>query len=228
VQANAAFHESIYYRTDDALVVAQYLPSTLTTEIGGAPVTLTQEDDPQTDSVIHISDMDTTVYDRPNSSAVRLSIKAQGQRFALRLRCPWWLRGDATLLIDGRPLDCEPADGYLSIEREWHDERLSLRLPKGLSAWPLSDRGDTVAFLDGPVALAGLCAEQRTLYGNVLRPETLLIPDNEREWASWTPYYRTINQPVNFRFAPLYEIGYEPYTVYFQIMDRPVFLANNS
>jgi hypothetical protein len=74
-----------------------------------------------------------------------------------------------------------------------------------------------VAFLDGPVVLAGLVAEERMLYGDLDNPNSMLIPDEEREWQTWTNNWRTVEQPVGWRFKPLYEIGHEIYTLYFPV-----------
>jgi hypothetical protein len=43
----------------------------------------------------------------------------------------------------------------------------------------------------------------------------LLVPDNEREWTNWIPWYRTVGQARGLRFIPLYEVRDERYTVYF-------------
>ncbi len=48
----------------------------------------------------------------------------------------------------------------------------------------------------------------------------MLIPDNEREWRTWRPGYRTQGQERGLRFLPLYEIVDERYTVYFPIQPR--------
>jgi hypothetical protein len=95
--------------------------------------------------------------------------------------------------------------------------------------------------MDGPVVLAGLNpggdALGRTLYpqakthrrphnyivdgptlqGNPDQPESMLVADNEREWVFWQGSYRTINQPSNMRFVPLYDVRDEVYTVYFPV-----------
>lgn len=81
-------------------------------------------------------------------------------------------------------------------------------------------RTDTVAFLDGPVVLAGLCQEERTLYGDCENPVSLLVPRYERRWQEWTGYWKTTDQPVNINFIPLYQIGNQPYTVYFPIQPK--------
>ena len=71
--------------------------------------------------------------------------------------------------------------------------------------------------MDGPLVLAGLCDEERTLYGDVGDPASLLVPDNEREWNAWLRGYRVRDQARGLRFKPLYQVVDEPYTVYFPV-----------
>ncbi|MFN2131179.1 MAG: hypothetical protein ACK2VD_11685, partial [Anaerolineae bacterium] len=77
-------------------------------------------------------------------------------------------------------------------------------------------------FMDGPVVLAGLCDEERTLYGDVSDPASLLVPDNEREWGTWLGGYRVRNQPRGLRFLPLYEVTDQHYAVYFPVRAPPL------
>ena len=45
----------------------------------------------------------------------------------------------------------------------------------------------------------------------------MLTEDNEREWRSWEPGYRTIGRDRSFRFVPLYEVTDERYTICFPV-----------
>ncbi len=65
------------------------------------------------------------------------------------------------------------------------------------------------------LVLAALCDEERTLVGDPRRPESMVKPDNEREWDLWRTRYRTCGQDRNLRFIPLYDVRDERYTVYF-------------
>jgi hypothetical protein len=69
--------------------------------------------------------------------------------------------------------------------------------------------------MDGPVVLAGLIDEERTLSGSLAQLDSLLTPDNEREWTTWQQSYRTRGQAHNFRLIPLHEVRDQRYTVYF-------------
>ncbi|MPM92556.1 hypothetical protein SDC9_139691 [bioreactor metagenome] len=75
-----------------------------------------------------------------------------------------------------------------------------------------------VAFLDGPVCLAGLSDREYMLHGDKEYPEnSLLCAADERQWQMWKTGWKTYHQPIGIQFKPLYQIGYEPYTVYFPV-----------
>jgi hypothetical protein len=83
--------------------------------------------------------------------------------------------------------------------------------------------------MEGPVVLAAVLGEgsgktrstealsEQTLYGKTDEPQTVLVPDNERDSSRWRTGYRTQGQEQNIRFIPLYEIQDESYAVYFPI-----------
>jgi DUF1680 family protein len=131
---------------------------------------------------------------------------------------PWWLDGPATVTVNGdeQTIESNPSS-FVELKRVWNDDRVRLILPKALTACPLPDEPNKVAFLDGPVVLAGLCGEERTLHGDKNDPRSILAPDNEREWSTWLSTYRTVNQETGLRFMPLNEITNKTYTVYFPI-----------
>jgi hypothetical protein len=90
-------------------------------------------------------------------------------------------------------------------------------LPKALTTEPLPDKPNVVAFMDGPVVLAGLTDKEQSLRGDLAAADTMLTPHNEREWGLWEPGYRTVHQARNFRFLPLHDIRDERFTVYFPV-----------
>ena len=116
-------------------------------------------------------------------------------------------------------MEARPSDFY-AITRTWQNDTLRLELPKGLSVSPIPDEPGTVAFMDGPVVLAGLCDQEISLSGDIDQPDQLLVPDNERQWRQWLSGYRTIGQAQSIRFKPLYEIVDEPYTIYFPVGEK--------
>ena len=146
-------------------------------------------------------------------------MKSQGGNpFAIHVRIPAWAKS-AQVLVNGIPAAEEAVPGtFLTLEEAWSDQIIHLEFEKAITIEPLPGAENLVAFLDGPVVLAGLCSEERTLYVEADQmPEELLTADNEREWGNWMNTYKTVGQEHGLRFVPLYQVGYDAYTVYFPI-----------
>jgi uncharacterized protein len=217
VQAHSRHERYIYYSGRDGLTVAQYIPSEASWTWQGKPVRVSQSMVREADDhKLHLGDDPVA---RPNRWTVEIRVDAgEPAEFALRLRIPWWLRGQASVAVNGEAVKVEAKAGsLLTLRRRWGHDRVRLVLPKGLVAEPLPDRPDTVAFLDGPVVLAGLSEQDVPLVGDVRSPGSMLAADNEREWANWLGGYRTVGQARNFRFVPLYGVTDEAYTLYFPV-----------
>jgi DUF1680 family protein len=209
VQAHTRMYTmATYYAADEGLIVAQFLPSSCRWNHAGVPVTVTQTFDAQAN-----------LTRRPDSLAVTIEVACDAPvEFDLSIRIPWWAAGPVSINVNGQ---IETAQGgpssFHHIHRLWRNDSIRIEAPRALTACPLPDRTDTVAFMDGPVVLAGRCSEGRALTGDASDPSTILTPDNEREWGSWLPGYRTVNHDVETRFVPLYEVAEEAYTVYFPV-----------
>lgn len=224
VQAHTLYHSLTYTLTADGITVAQYIPSELKAEAGGTPVTVRLTDD----SVPGAADANAAragYRHRPDFWQVALAVTcAKPAEFALRLRLPAWLAGPARLWINDKPVaqaDAQREPGFLVLRRRWDKDLLRLELPKRVSVSPIPDEPRTVAFMDGPVVLAGLCGTESTLtWEGRGGPESLLVPDNERQWGTWLRAWRTRGQAQSVRFKPLFEVTDEPYTVYFPTRRR--------
>jgi uncharacterized protein len=219
LQANATLHAAIYYQDAEGTAVCQYLPSELNFQYHGTPVKIEQDLDPQTGENIRILGVNQTILSRPDTMIVRLKIQAdQPAEFTLKLRCPWWLKEPLRCIVNGQEMAwADDGNGFACIRRVWDHDEVRVILTRQLICWPLPDRPDMVAFMDGPIVLAGLVGEERTLWGDVNDAATMLTPDYEREWQTWKSGWRTINQMVGWRFKPIYEVGNEVYTVYFPV-----------
>ncbi len=101
----AAIGSYLYGVADDAIAVHVYGDNTARLEVGGQPVTLTQE----------------SRYPWDGTVAITMGLTTP-TRFTLHLRIPGWCRG-ATLAVNGVPVDVKAAtvDGYVAIAREWVD-----------------------------------------------------------------------------------------------------------
>jgi DUF1680 family protein len=231
IQAQSQYLNHIVYGGDGGdLVISQYIPCELELDHQGSRVklTLSAANDPQPQP-------------RPGGRAYELKVACDPPReFAIKFRLPWWIKGAATLTVNGE--EQNGAGGPSSnaeVRRTWAADTVRLNLPHGLTAEPLPDRPNTVAFMEGPVVLAGVLGEgpaqsgkgwsplagvetlsELPLVGRRDDPTALLAPDSDREFSRWRIGYRTIGQAQNFRLIPLYEIRDERYAVYFPIMDR--------
>ena len=217
VQANAQYSRWIWYQDQDGIAVEQYLPSRMETVWNGKNVSITMEDSNLGGNYLRIMEVARTLDQRPEYWKKSLHITADQAEFELRFRLPWWLRENVVLTIDGMDADYEVRNGEGVIKRVWTDSIVEILLPCKLTAWPLADSPDCVAFLNGPVLLAGVDTDEVRLHGDKDNPQSILTPSHEREWEHWKEDYRTVGQERNFCFKPLKNIGREMYTVYFPV-----------
>lgn len=218
VQANARLWEYLCYFKDSEIYISQYLPFEAELEIDGETVCLSLKKEDDGVSCIAISELAVSQPERPGFDSYMVQIKAQKEiKAVLAFRAPWWLQGEISCQVDGKPWNGSAEQGYLRIEGQWKDNQIRIVLPRGLHVWPLADEEDTVAILDGPEVLAGLTDGERILYGDKEKPETFIRPHNERVWGSWTKSYKTFGQQNGFYLKPIREIGEERYSVYFPV-----------
>jgi DUF1680 family protein len=212
VEAHAVHTRSVYFESAEGLIVSQYIPSELNWRYDDHAVRISQSIDWQLGQTR-----------RPRSLRIDLTVASERpSEWTLTLRLPWWLCGEAEIEVNGqRQQGSFAPSSYHGIRRTWRDDRVSITLPKGLTGVPMADDPSVVAFMDGPVVLAGLCDDEMALYGDKDDPQTMLTPHNEREWSNWMTGYRTRNQPRNVRLVPLYEVADERYSVYFPVRPTP-------
>jgi DUF1680 family protein len=218
VQANARYREWIYYGEDNGITVAQYFPSTVSFSMDGKEVSVTQEEKDLCGDILQIRDLPRQIPGRPNYKAVQFAVKASSPcSFSLKLRIPRWIRSAPSFTINGEKVSSRMENGYAVFDRVWNQDTVEAVFPKDVVCVPLPDQPDTVAFLDGPVVLAGLVGEERILFGDPKDAYSMLAPHDERWWSDWNPTYKTVNQQFGFYFKPLYEVTNETYTVYFPV-----------
>lgn len=231
VQANAAHNKGIYYEGDNQLYICQYFNSDYKGEINGQKISIEQRINLlngsahlASDSAGHqkINNICVENSNNPRKLVCDFCIKSQTEKeLEILIRIPEWANGKTNILINGEEVNEESKPGtFVSIKQVWKEDIIHLELGKKISVNYLPGAENTVAFLDGPVVLAGLCDEERVLYTDKELPEELLVADNEREWGNWMNTYKTVHQDRGIRFIPLYQVGYEKYAVYFPIEKR--------
>lgn len=229
VQANAAFNRYIYYAEGSDIYVNQFFESDAHINIDKTPVTIHQRHDLLTGS-FHLSSTSSGKHTinrtpseyphNPDTITVYISIETKEPvDMNIRVRIPWWITSPAEVLFNGQKIaTAERGSCYIDIRRTFNnDDIICITLKKGITVCPLPDEPDMVAFMYGPEVLCGLCDEERTLTVDRNHPESVLVPENEREWGFWRPQFRTCGQDRGIRFIPLNQVGYEKYSVYFPL-----------
>ncbi|MBP1559954.1 MAG: glycoside hydrolase family 127 protein [Oscillospiraceae bacterium] len=151
---------------------------------------------------------------------IKLNVKADNpEKFTLSLRIPEWTQGAPVIYINGEEMKNVTAEnGYFDIDRIWENDTVNIYFPAVLTTSSLPDMPQLTAFAEGPVVLAGLCEKDCGIYMQNNDPESALAYTTEHTYSTFPwqqSVYRTVNQPENFDFVPLYDITDEPYTLYF-------------
>jgi hypothetical protein len=138
MENHTKYGEAIYFHRGDELFVNLFVPSVLTWKAKN--FVLEQRGD------------------YPNDNRIELTVKSSTAKpVTLRVRSPQWAAGPTTFRLNGKPLavDGEPGS-YASIERRWKKgDRLVVTIPMVLRAEALRGASDQIAFLYGPLVLAG-------------------------------------------------------------------------
>ena len=224
VQSHTRHNENIYYESQGDLSVCQYIPSELRWHREGGAVTVRQEFDREASGThSHMQNQKVVAHQpcahKPQHWKVRMTVSCeQESTFTLQLRLPAWMSGDATIEVNGETLPAGTQPGsFYEIQRTWKDDQITLTVPKAITCSPIPDAPNRVAFLDGPIVLAGVSSEDQTLCGDPADASTMIEIANEREWSDWQENYQTVNQERGIKFKPLYEITDEHYCVYFPV-----------
>ncbi len=217
VQAHTIYANLCYYEDpeNNRLIIGQYINSEYKRNEN---VTVMQSIDMKyyNDSTFFVQNDDS----RMNRWYLKFHIHAKSpEKFTISFRVPEWISGKPIIAVNDEEVnDITENNGYLSIEKTWHNDIISIYLPAALMLSTLPDMPQLTAFLEGPIVLAGLCEKDCGIYMDSDKPETALTYVTEHTYSTF-PWqqstYRTINQPENIDFIPLHDIADEKYTVYF-------------
>ena len=157
----------------------------------------------------------------------------------IRIRHPHWCR-TATVKLNGKLfLESRQASSYIELKRVWHDgDVIELELPMELRAVPIPGNERIVAFVYGPVVLAGALGREgiapggditvnERLYGAVLNtpftPPTL-VGDSSTLVAQARPAEPPLcfdiparGAATSVRLVPYYKIAHERYATYWKL-----------
>ena len=221
MENHAKYGDSIYFHTADALWINLFIPSVVTWKDTG--LTLRQA----------------TTF--PESPDTHVAISARRPvRATLHVRQPGWCDGMA-IRVNGRRWTAGPAaNGYVAVEREWRNgDRLEIALPMTLRAEPLPGTSDIVAFLYGPIVLAGRLGRDGLAPGNQIivneresgtmlkanievpvlagDPATLTKRIRQDPHAPLTFRTAGVGRPRDVELAPYFRLAHERYNLYWKV-----------
>jgi DUF1680 family protein len=224
VQAYADLTGGIYFHDANGIYVNLFIPSEVAWRSGGESVLLVQS----------------TLY--PEVGATELKLKlASPSRFSLRVRVPWWVRNGYEVKVNGARTDVTARPGaFLALDRTWQNgDTVEIRMPMSIYTEPMNDDPGLVAFMFGPMTLAGLVFDDVQFRGDKHDPSSWIeqAPDSERIGTARMPRptnflpeyidyprqpaltFRTKPPNVPVKFIPLYSVVSSPYGIYFRVND---------
>jgi uncharacterized protein len=139
MENHSKYTESIYYEgKDGSLYVNLFIPSILNWKEKGTKI--------EQDSNF------------PNSDTIEFTISNKvSTDFAIRIRKPWWAKNGLSITVNGAVFtNTKEENGYLLIKRKWKNgDKIKLLMPLSLYTERMPDNPSRVAFLYGPLVLAG-------------------------------------------------------------------------
>ena len=193
VQGVADYVKHIYFHAPGELRVNLYAPSTVQWQHEKTQVQLAQQ----------------TRY--PLEESVILHVEtSEPTAFTLGLRIPRWLNQHATVRVNGARAYPPQKQGWAMVRKVWKSgDTVQLDLPQRLYTEAIDDlHPETVAVLRGPLVYVEL------------NPRSLglrLVPlDRLKSLPGASGIYHADDAEGDRVFAPLYLVGQESYTTYFQ------------
>jgi hypothetical protein len=214
----ARFGEGIYFHSDHALYVNLFIASELKWHAKG--LVLRQE--------THFPDEDTSRFTISAKHPVAL---------AFNIRHPRWAAG-MTIAVNGKSVDAGQPGTYAVIERTWKQgDRIEIRTPMKIHTETLPGVPNMIAFLDGPIVLAGQLgrqgldqiddhAQDEEAYNKVPRPPVPALSSNDATTLiahiepvpgeSLTFRTKDIGVPDDFTLKPMFRTHHERYSLYWE------------
>jgi hypothetical protein len=205
IENHVKYTESIFYHSADSkgLYLNLFIPAELNWRERG--LTIRQE----------------TQYPQSGKVSLHFSSK-KAQKLSLYLRHPWWMNTKWQLNVNGQRVEAIAQDnGYYRVERRWKNgDVLELDMPMNLYTESMPDNPNRIAFLYGPIVLAGQLGDQMPdpIYGTPVilsaerKAENLIQPLNQN--ALQFQLRPEVAKPLAPTLIPFYQSNKEYYSVY--------------
>jgi len=222
IENHAKYGDSIYFHHgQDELYVNLFIPSTLTWQEKN--LTLTQ----------------TTPFPEVAKTSLKIKTTAPAA-MAMNIRHPAWC-AKATVTVNGQPFATTSQPGsFVKLHRTWQDgDVVEVDLPMTLRQVMLPGTTDTVAFMYGPIVLAGKLGTQGMTPGSdtIINERNYGQPLNEKiavpvlvgdagsllskikavPDAPLTFVTADLGKPQEVTFIPYWKIAHERYSIYWKL-----------
>jgi uncharacterized protein len=223
MENHAKYGDSIYFHDADAIWVNLFIASTVRWKAKG------------------LSLRQTTRF--PETATARLEVTAERPvQATVNVRQPGWCEG-MTTRVNGRRWTRSLGDNskYLSIDRTWRTgDVIEIELPMTLRTEPLPGTADHLAFVYGPIVLAGRMGREGLAPGSqiivneresgkmlnadveipVLAGDVATLASKIRQDARDPLTFRTdgLGRPHDVELAPFYRLTNERYNLYWRLI----------
>jgi uncharacterized protein len=204
MENHVKYAEAIYYKSvDGGLYVNLFIPSELKWNEKGLVVK--QE------------------TNFPSDNKVNLTVTLiKNQKFPIYLRNPKWANNGIQIKVNGVAFKAVLNEsGFLVINRTWkNNDKIEIVLPMGLHTESMPDNQNRVAFLYGPVVLAGQLGKDipDPVFGTpVLLTENRNVSDFVKPLSTEPLYFETneVGKPMDVKLKPFFSTYDQYYSVYF-------------
>lgn len=131
--------DSIYFHAGNALIVNQYVSSSVK----------------WTDKKIQVTQTADVTKSEQAEFAVKLLDGASNVSMKLYLKVPDWIAGAPKILVNGKETEAVTSGGYICVDRTWSDgDKVVMTYPMKVTAHRLPDNSKAYAFMYGPTVLA--------------------------------------------------------------------------
>lgn len=219
----ARYTRNIYYRDEENLYVNLFIGSQI--EIEDKKMVIIQE------------------TDFPNDDTAVLNFKeAAGEELDLNIRVPYWIDGELTVIVNNKEIYKKADKGYISINRKWiKEDRVEIKLPMNIHVYSSKEDKNKIAFMYGPILLAGALGRENFPESDILEDHLKLnhyqgiaVPTLVSDETDMVNLIKpldinklifetdSIGQPgcVKNRLIPFYQIHHQRYTIYWTKMNE--------
>ncbi|ADQ05302.1 protein of unknown function DUF1680 [Caldicellulosiruptor owensensis OL] len=206
VQAHTIYNDIIYYKGQNGIVISQFIPSFVTwKDDKGNDITIKQYYGRRQESFAYTAKKDEICIEIQCKNPIE---------FELAIRKPWWAMKIEVAVNEDLYYSIDDSS-YIQLMQRWNNDKVKITFYKTVETCPMPDDPQQVAFMIGPVVLAGLCENRKKITINGKEIKDVIIPINERGFGPIR--YITYGQIEDIIFLPLCYIDDEKYTVYFLV-----------